>query len=156
MDVLIKKEAFLKTARRCSPYLKLTVVAFRGNVKCIQNFCAFWKHSQRSSRSWWYQKMMRRTRFWKHHKNCKYFLVSLFKYKVTDLCRSRPNWFLRQTNPRALLQHKSSQKWPLISGISVQVWDKRNKLASLKATLVRNRNYDLPTDWRGWSVELLA
>ena len=31
---------------------------------------------------------------------------------------------------------------------------KRNKLASLEATLVRN--YDPATDWQGWGVELLA
>ena len=44
-----------------APYLKITVVAFRGNVKCIQKFSAFWKHSQRSGKScirWWHEETL--------------------------------------------------------------------------------------------------
>ena len=91
------------------------------------------------------------------------------RYQISDYLKDmkikqcKPTVFVGPTRLRIICAHIDLgvdlvfyQFVPNHTGWSThnKIYDFKNKLASLEATLVRN--YDLITRWRGWSVELLA
>ena len=62
-------------------------------------------------------------------------------------CRSGSGWGSR-AKIKSVKKHRMNLSYPS------KIFLSSNKLASLEATLVRN--YNPPTYWRGWGVELLA